>query len=327
MRISLSADSLASVRFVISPLAHVRVALHPRHPRFLPNGYPDSQDVLAVLRRRNLPLLRTLRRTRGSHRFPLADFGLEEFRPDIETELDRVTDTSSATAAGFIAHARRLATGAHEATPEADGPSLDRILRSGEREFANRLAGELGDFWHHCLRRHWSSIAARAEDDVDERGRTAARNGLTTMLDELHPVISFRKHTIDLKSRDGVACVNGKVALYPTALTRGCLVDLNARDATGGLSITYPATSGGEPDEHAHGALSDVLGPSRLVLLRSLMEPRTTTQLAARHHMSPSTVSYHLSRLHKAGWLTRTRSGGSVYYRCSKEAEPFALSS
>lgn len=327
MRISLSADSLASVRFVISPLAHMRVALHPRHPRFLRNGYPNSQDVQAVLCRRSLPLLRALRRSGGSHDFPLADFGLDEFRPDIDRELNRVTDASSTTAAGFMAHAHRLANSAHQVAPDADAPSLQRILLSGEREFAHQLADELSDFWKHCLARHWPSVASRAEEDVEKRGRIAARNGLTMMLDALHPAISCRKHTIDLKTREGVACVNGKVGLYPTALTRDCLVDLNARDAAGGLSITYPATSGDETDEQTPGALSDVLGPSRLILLRSLREPRTTTQLAVRHHMSPSTVSYHLSRLHKAGWLIRTRSGNSVYYRCSEEAERFALSS
>jgi DNA-binding transcriptional ArsR family regulator len=67
--------------------------------------------------------------------------------------------------------------------------------------------------------------------------------------------------------------------------------------------------------------LADVLGGTRYALLLSLSRPLTTGDLAARHHLDPSTVSYHLTRLHRAGLLARTRHGHRVYYRRTQHAE------
>ncbi|MFG2827909.1 helix-turn-helix domain-containing protein [Streptomyces sp. NPDC048434] len=57
------------------------------------------------------------------------------------------------------------------------------------------------------------------------------------------------------------------------------------------------------------------------MLLRSLDRPCTTTRLAAVHHLSPSTVSYHLTRLHRAGLLTRLGDGSNVRYQRTGEAD------
>jgi DNA-binding transcriptional ArsR family regulator len=67
--------------------------------------------------------------------------------------------------------------------------------------------------------------------------------------------------------------------------------------------------------------LGEVIGQARLMLLRDLGRPRTTSELAERHRMSASTVSYHLLRLHRVGLLGRSREGSRVYYRRTPEAE------
>ncbi|MET8243199.1 helix-turn-helix domain-containing protein [Streptomyces sp. NPDC005202] len=64
-----------------------------------------------------------------------------------------------------------------------------------------------------------------------------------------------------------------------------------------------------------------MIGQARLVLLTDLGSPRTTTELAERQHMSASTVSYHLLRLHRVGLLNRMREGSRVYYQRTSEAD------
>jgi DNA-binding transcriptional ArsR family regulator len=84
------------------------------------------------------------------------------------------------------------------------------------------------------------------------------------------------------------------------------------------VNLIYPARR--HPDAHTPARESvdpwaDVLGRSRVSLLADLATPRTTTELAERHGMSASTVSYHLSRLHRAGLVLRKRQGKHVLYR------------
>ncbi|MGP4002682.1 ArsR/SmtB family transcription factor [Streptomyces sp. 8N706] len=79
------------------------------------------------------------------------------------------------------------------------------------------------------------------------------------------------------------------------------------------------------PDPGAWHSLGKVIGHSRCALLADLGIPRTTTQLAAQHHLSQSTVSYHLAQLHRAGQVTRTRAGNRVYYERRAESEALVL--
>ncbi|MFG2243470.1 ArsR/SmtB family transcription factor [Streptomyces sp. NPDC048734] len=72
--------------------------------------------------------------------------------------------------------------------------------------------------------------------------------------------------------------------------------------------------------------MARLLGSTRAGLLAALAQPASTAQLAARHFLSPATVSYHLGVLHRAGLVTRTRAGRSVFYRRTPEGTRLAQS-
>ncbi|MEU2981660.1 helix-turn-helix domain-containing protein [Streptomyces hirsutus] len=72
--------------------------------------------------------------------------------------------------------------------------------------------------------------------------------------------------------------------------------------------------------------MAQLLGPTRAGLLAALTQPTSTAQLAARHFLSPATVSYHLGVLHRAGLVARARSGRSVLYRRTPEGSRLAKS-
>ncbi len=57
-----------------------------------------------------------------------------------------------------------------------------------------------------------------------------------------------------------------------------------------------------------------LLGHGRAAVLRALGRPATTTELAARLHYAPSTVSAHLDVLSRAGLVERHRVRRSVFY-------------
>ncbi|WP_415830085.1 ArsR/SmtB family transcription factor, partial [Kibdelosporangium persicum] len=60
--------------------------------------------------------------------------------------------------------------------------------------------------------------------------------------------------------------------------------------------------------------LAGVVGRTKARLLRELAEPASTTTLAQRIGVAPSTISGHVKALAAAGLLSARRSGRSVYY-------------
>ena len=64
--------------------------------------------------------------------------------------------------------------------------------------------------------------------------------------------------------------------------------------------------------------LKNILGGPRARLLIRLELPATTAQLAAENCVTPAAISQHLSALHRAGLLDRSRAGRQVWYSHSR---------
>ncbi|EDY58892.2 ArsR family transcriptional regulator [Streptomyces sviceus ATCC 29083] len=83
-------------------------------------------------------------------------------------------------------------------------------------------------------------------------------------------------------------------------------------------TVIYPARGMGglhgdvvpRPSE----ALARLLGRQRAAVLAGLGDPASTTDLARRHGLAPSTVSAHLAVLREAGLLRSRRQGHRVLY-------------
>ena len=69
-----------------------------------------------------------------------------------------------------------------------------------------------------------------------------------------------------------------------------------------------------EPDDRAVMAALRRQYSRRIVAVLAADGPATTSDLAERLDRAPSTISWHLSKLHDAGVVTRTRAGQSVEY-------------
>ncbi|NKI40335.1 ArsR family transcriptional regulator [Streptomyces physcomitrii] len=325
IRIQLTARSLATTRFVVSPLAHLRMALDTRLAVRGAGGLPGGGEVAAVLRRHRLHRLALLRGVPGDFAWlPLTPLA---FRPSLDEELHALTAARPAPASRLAAYLDGAGGGARGAG-DPRRAALRHQLRAGGEEFTRGLAEEAAEFFARVLAPRWPAVAARVEAEIDLRGRIAARGGTAAMLGGLHPAVDFRAEVLRVREgRELTLRTRGPLTLCPTALGAGHLTEVGPAAAGAPVVLAYPAARRAEAaprgfvPQAAETGPGDALGRSRVRLLKSLGEPRTTSQLADLHRLSPSTVSYHLSRLHGAGLVTRTRMGSNVYYERSVKAE------
>jgi DNA-binding transcriptional ArsR family regulator len=122
------------------------------------------------------------------------------------------------------------------------------------------------------------------EADVFKRARTLAFHGPEALFGGLHRSVGYRSGVIELDK------------------------DFEAEVDPGGRGVLLNPV-----DE----ALRAVLGAGRASVLKNLVVPSTTTELARSLAGSPGTVSQHLARLRGAGLVEPHRRGRRDYYRLS----------
>lgn len=182
------------------------------------------------------------------------------------------------------------------------------------------LADQMRECWTALIEPVWPRLRDLLDADIDYRTRQFREGGLVAVLSGIHP---------------GIA-VDGSRVLLPTVSSgrleldeRGLQLVPSAFAPRLGVmmlppwqpSLVYPARGSATLWENApppaRDALAGVLGRTKARLLRSLAAPASTTVLAQRFQVAPSTVSEHLTALVAAGLLTSRRVGRSVQYRRS----------
>jgi len=228
---------------------------------------------------------------------------------DVEDEIERVRATDPDAMAADIA----------ECWPEGPPPPWDRFA-AHPREMADRLADGLNTYWQVALADEWPRLRAVLEGEVLGRARSLALSGPAAVLDELHPRVRWRAPMLDvLKGPEypiDVHLAGRPLVLIPLVYEGGVLVG-SPHDGNA-IAIGYQARGASALRETAEDApderLELLLGQGRAAVLRALARPATTTELAARLHYAPSTVSAHLDVLAKAGLVERHRVRRSVFY-------------
>ncbi|GAA2075506.1 ArsR family transcriptional regulator [Streptomyces albiaxialis] len=338
-QVGLGAGALARVRFAVSPLMEAHFLVRQTWSgawTYPPTAWVrrtrSEADREAWPGRGEFVLLPALFQVCGAY---VPDFLTPEPsapQPDVRDELHGVaTADGGRVAAEMAAALEGVAERGRTGTPQL--AAVRDALERGEREFAQAAADELERFWRGRLAPYWARLSGAAEADIEHRGRVLARTGLGAGLASLHPGVRLSGagtgggagDVLRVPHRyDGDAGTVDDLVLVPSAMLSGCALSVDVCGVRG-AALMYPAREAGEEREEWEGkgasALGAVLGHTRYVLLLSLASPRTTTRLAAEHHLTPATVSYHLRRLHAAGLLSRARDGAEVHYRRTDEAE------
>lgn len=247
-----------------------------------------------------------------------------DYEPTLDAELAAV----AATPADVVREQLRLAfrlgpppAAALERTRSAPGHDpraplpavVETALAQGEGALAERVAAELRWCWHAVLADSWVAIRRILDEDVRHRAAHASRSGFGEILDGLHPTLRWDGRHVTMTARfDLTADADPGLVLVPSVFLPRPAVWAGVPEQ---LLLGYPARGRGQVWTAPSPLLgAPVLGERRTALLADLDVPRSTSELAERHHLSPATVSYHLTRLRAAGLVISRQDGHSVLY-------------
>ncbi|MGW7450907.1 DUF5937 family protein [Streptomyces sp. NPDC054787] len=212
-------------------------------------------------------------------------------------------------------------------TPGALDSDTGRALLADPARAVRELADLLERAWSVLIEPHWPRLRALLEADVLFHSRRLADGGLESLFDGLHPDLSWDSASLTLtierpSAHERVLGGQG-LLLMPSAFIWPSIA--GGFDPPWQPTVVYPARGIGAlwtpAREDTPAALARLMGRARADVLCALDEPATTSALAHRLGLAPSTVSAHLKVLHAAGLLISARHGHQVRY----ERTPLAI--
>lgn len=305
-------DDSARVRFAASPLfetmSALRVLLEPSRQRY---HLPWLDSVRSDLDRLDLWPLLVLSPHSG-------------WTPDFLSPAPAGpgTDVADQLAQLRATAPEQVATDVKRSlTERSGGPAPAAAWRLLEDPVATRnlLADLLEHCWRLLIAPHWPRLRDLLEADVRYRTQVLGDLGLERVLSDLHPRIRWTRGAIviDGPATERHRLAGGGLLLMPSAFiwpSTAAIIDPPARP-----TLVYPVRGIAElwqPVRTGHSeALGRLLGQTRAALLESLAEPASTSTLARRHGLAPSTVSQHLAVLHGARLISRRRHRHAIIYQ------------
>jgi DNA-binding transcriptional ArsR family regulator len=315
IKVRLSATGLAAARFAVSPLYEAMgLLLAMRAGRAGVDAERGRAAIGRAIDRGGLDLLASMTLVRQASHHYVPDFLTPDPAGGVEDELHAVatTDTSRVTAELAILTAGRELAGDNGIVGRSLPRPVADAVQTGERQFAERVAGELDVVWRTVLAPHWSRMRTRLEEDIALRGHALAQDGLAGTVRSLAPSFDLHDGVLTAASPYEVDVTADGVVFVPTAFHQPTVVvDPCPGTARRRPVVLYPAVPVTSPRTED---LAGAVGRTRARLLAELAAPRSTSELADRLGLSASTVSYHLQGLLRAGLVTRVRRSRTVYY-------------
>ncbi|MCY0917258.1 DUF5937 family protein [Streptomyces sp. H27-G5] len=210
-------------------------------------------------------------------------------------------------------------------TPGAAESEIGQRLLADPERAVRELADLLERAWTCLVAPHWPRLRALLEADVLFHSRRLAAGGLEALFDGLHPDLRWSGDTlvIDRRTHHDRSLDGQGLLLMPSAFVWPDVV--GGYDPPWQPTVVYPARGIGALWAASEGptpqALTRLLGRARAEILRALEEPASTSALAHRLRLAPSTVSAHLKTLQSAGLLLSSRHGHRILY----ERTPLAI--
>jgi DNA-binding transcriptional ArsR family regulator len=271
-------------------------------------------------------------------------------QPTFADELRRLRATDPALAAREITLSLSTSSGttssgttSNGTTPGGVSPAVADRLLADPAATVQRLADATERAWHALIEPDWPRLRAVLEADISYRSRRLAATGLAALLADLHPTLTYRTNTLHFHQRPA-GPRRAQAGRHPTVSHRQPAPgsrDLGGRglllmpsvfawpEPVTGIAdpwqpaVIYPARGidalwrPAAPDDR----LVRLLGANRAAILAGLAEPASTTELARRHGLAPSSVSAHLAVLRAAGLLTAHRDRHHVRYERTRLGE------
>jgi DNA-binding transcriptional ArsR family regulator len=188
-----------------------------------------------------------------------------------------------------------------------------------ERALAH-LNTRMDAYFELALQQWWPAVTAAVNEDIAFRGQAMAAGGIGRTLTGLHPRIHWSAPMLSISTTEPLRtdrCVG--LVLVPLMFAQDRVLFQTEDDGMVRLGYQSRGTAAllqGSPrdQEPRDGRLAVLLGRTRAAVLQELRVPCTTTALAGRLNLAPSTVSEHLGFLVTLRVAARRRNRNRVYY-------------
>ncbi|MEV4347763.1 helix-turn-helix domain-containing protein [Actinoplanes sp. NPDC049596] len=305
-----SADLLASSRFVLSPIAEtvaaltvLEVPLGPWQQAFHAANRAAYDEMLARHPVRHDLVHRAWRPRRGDQPGWMADFlGTVPAEPGLSFDEELAQLAGEWDDASMRAELYALRPGRLPAT----------LLGPGLR---TELLELLTWVWTVTIEADWPRRQRVLQADVLSRTTTLATRGWSGVIPTLGANTEwlgdgrFQINRYDLPERDLTAA---ETLLFVPVHSNGSWVQWHEPTR---YALVYPVTGALAPVAGADvNGLARLIGANRARLLLALGDPRSTTQLAALSGLPPGAVGNHLKVMLDAGLVLRRRAGREVLY-------------
>lgn len=192
-------------------------------------------------------------------------------------------------------------------------PAWARSLADGDQELLADIGNSLIAYHRSAIEPYTDIIETAIEADRARRASTALGGGVDSLLNSMRPLMRWRPPVLEIDypvNRDLHLQGRG-LRLVPSYFCR--VNPVAFADPNLPPTVVYPVHH--KPAApRSDQALTALLGATRCAVLRTIGSGATTTELARRLRLSPSTVSRHTTVLRNAGIITTRRTGSSVLH-------------
>lgn len=311
LRIVFTADDLARTRFAAGPdpMWEVLLSLYRLRGR-------DQNVLFGPWRRRvavRVPPSTTMLLDLVPARGYAADFLTPATpAPSLADQLEALRRTPRARVETDLERMVRL-------HPRRPVPSWYAELARGEAPVLTRLADAAGCYFEAGLAPYWPRVRAQVDQDRMIRALRLAEQGWAGVFGTLHHSIRWHYPVLemDYPVEHTIELAGGGLLLQPSFFCSGTPTALAAAELPPVLAYPIEHELGWAGPATARPARGDpvaaVLGPTRARLLCTVATAAgTTTDVARRLGLPPSTASRQLSALREAGLVTSHRHGNRV---------------
>jgi DNA-binding transcriptional ArsR family regulator len=197
-------------------------------------------------------------------------------------------------------------------------PAYAEALAAGEPRALRELRDALRDYRHAAIAPYWDRIQSRIDVERSFRLRTVAEGGVEALLSTLSADARWDAGVLRVRSPEPrtVRLEGRGLVLAPSVFCDRRPLLLEDREGRGPAVLFFPTSTEFGAELHDHGpgggrseALSALLGTTRAAVLRGVVGGTTTTELARRLGVTPSTASEHAKVLREAGLIVTGRTG------------------
>ncbi|MFD7818673.1 DUF5937 family protein [Streptomyces sp. NPDC059785] len=203
-------------------------------------------------------------------------------------------------------------------TPGALDSPRGRVWLADPVRMIEELSGLLEEVWHTLVEPDWPGLRALLEADIAFHSRRLAELGLGGLLPEISSRCGWHAGTLTVEWRGEHERHLGGQGLVLMPSVFGWPDVMCSYEPPWQPTLVYPARGIGglaaEPAARVPDALVRLLGRGRAAVLTALDDPATTSALAHRLGLAPSSVSAQLTTLRDAGLLVSRRYGHQVLY-------------